>query len=126
MIYHVSCFICFFKQKTAYEMLISDWSSDVCASDLQRTGAESRVEADLDQLVLRGIRDLHRHVAVEQTLAEALGEQAHDLAELILVQLREDDDVVDRSGGRRVGKEWVRTGRSRWSRDVEKKKKQIK
>src|SRR3546814_3705205 len=35
----------FFKQKTAYEMRISDWSSDVCSSDLagvrctQRTGA---------------------------------------------------------------------------------------
>src|SRR3546814_5412179 len=27
------CF-CFFKQKTAYEMRISDWSSDVCSSDL--------------------------------------------------------------------------------------------
>src|SRR3546814_16509511 len=27
-------FFCFFKQKTAYEMLISDWSSDVCSSDL--------------------------------------------------------------------------------------------
>src|SRR3546814_1414328 len=27
--------ICFFKQKTAYEMRISDWSSDVCSSDLQ-------------------------------------------------------------------------------------------
>src|SRR3546814_9981202 len=26
----------FFKQKTAYEMRISDWSSDVCSSDLQR------------------------------------------------------------------------------------------
>src|SRR3546814_1565023 len=26
--------ICFFKQKTAYEMRISDWSSDVCSSDL--------------------------------------------------------------------------------------------
>src|SRR3546814_9170079 len=26
---------CFFKQKTAYEMRISDWSSDVCSSDLQ-------------------------------------------------------------------------------------------
>src|SRR3546814_3898157 len=25
---------CFFKQKTAYEMRISDWSSDVCSSDL--------------------------------------------------------------------------------------------
>src|SRR3546814_5861280 len=32
------CFTCslffFFKQKTAYEMRISDWSSDVCSSDL--------------------------------------------------------------------------------------------
>src|SRR3546814_3922374 len=30
------CFVCvfFFKQKTAYEMRISDWSSDVCSSDL--------------------------------------------------------------------------------------------
>src|SRR3546814_9681684 len=31
-----SC-IFFFKQKTAYEMRISDWSSDVCSSDLDRT-----------------------------------------------------------------------------------------
>src|SRR3546814_13320442 len=30
----VSCIFCFFKQKTAYEMRISDWSSDVCSSDL--------------------------------------------------------------------------------------------
>src|SRR3546814_8149258 len=29
----MSCFF-FFKQKTAYEMRISDWSSDVCSSDL--------------------------------------------------------------------------------------------
>src|SRR3546814_3460068 len=32
MPYHFS--VCFFKQKTAYEMRISDWSSDVCSSDL--------------------------------------------------------------------------------------------
>src|SRR3546814_2140644 len=31
------CF--FFKQKTAYDMRISDWSSDVCSSDLQVRGA---------------------------------------------------------------------------------------
>src|SRR3546814_13664839 len=30
------CGFCFFKQKTAYEMRISDWSSDVCSSDLYR------------------------------------------------------------------------------------------
>src|SRR3546814_4102609 len=29
-------FVFFFKQKTAYEMRISDWSSDVCSSDLDR------------------------------------------------------------------------------------------
>src|SRR3546814_3899470 len=28
------CSVLFFKQKTAYEMRISDWSSDVCSSDL--------------------------------------------------------------------------------------------
>src|SRR3546814_16092072 len=33
----------FFKQKTAYEMRISDWSSDVCSSDLSdRAGADAR------------------------------------------------------------------------------------
>src|SRR3546814_7250597 len=31
-------FVFLFKQKTAYEMRISDWSSDVCSSDLGRTG----------------------------------------------------------------------------------------
>src|SRR3546814_15287326 len=31
----VYCCFFFFKQKTAYEMRISDWSSDVCSSDLQ-------------------------------------------------------------------------------------------
>src|SRR3546814_3084104 len=30
----VVCYFLFFKQKTAYEMRISDWSSDVCSSDL--------------------------------------------------------------------------------------------
>src|SRR3546814_1505952 len=30
----MSLFFFFFKQKTAYEMRISDWSSDVCSSDL--------------------------------------------------------------------------------------------
>src|SRR3546814_9695293 len=30
------CCVFFFKQKTAYEMRISDWSSDVCSSDLEQ------------------------------------------------------------------------------------------
>src|SRR3546814_1278214 len=34
-------FVFLFKQKTAYDMRISDWSSDVCSSDLQRTNRSS-------------------------------------------------------------------------------------
>src|SRR3546814_1004567 len=33
-LYYIICSFFFFKQKTAYEMRISDWSSDVCSSDL--------------------------------------------------------------------------------------------
>src|SRR3546814_3813890 len=43
---HFLCFF-FFKQKTAYEMRISDWSSDVCSSDLQP--GVNREAAPLDE-----------------------------------------------------------------------------
>src|SRR3546814_3539829 len=38
------CYVFFFKQKTAYEMRISDWSSDVCSSDLP-VGTADQVHA---------------------------------------------------------------------------------
>src|SRR3546814_12062547 len=44
-------FVFFFKQKTAYEMRISDWSSDVCSSDLV---AAIGVERGLGRLVAFG------------------------------------------------------------------------
>src|SRR3546814_8933845 len=44
----VVVFVFFFKQKTAYEMRISDWSSDVCSSDL---GVERPIEIALDRIV---------------------------------------------------------------------------
>src|SRR3546814_13673276 len=37
LIVPIVMFFFFFKQKTAYEMRISDWSSDVCSSDLKAT-----------------------------------------------------------------------------------------
>src|SRR3546814_5044832 len=42
----------FFKQKTAYEMRISDWSSDVCSSDL----APNRNSGDVHQYVETPVR----------------------------------------------------------------------
>src|SRR3546814_14790027 len=43
-------FFFFFKQKTAYELRISDWSSDVCSSDLLALGAFRNVGADAECL----------------------------------------------------------------------------
>src|SRR3546814_3908875 len=50
----------FFKQKTAYEMRISDWSSDVCSSDLRRL-----MLAGHHDLGFRGRRPLHVLVLFE-------------------------------------------------------------
>src|SRR6184192_2311402 len=50
-------FFFFFKQKTAYEMSIGDWSSDVCSSDLLRAEfvPASRAElVELDEAVVGG------------------------------------------------------------------------
>src|SRR3546814_2561056 len=86
------CFFFFFKQKTAYEMRISDWSSDVCSSDL----VAGLVDRDRDA---NGIGHLDAVRAVSR-----VGQQ-HRLA------LGE----FERSEERRVGKECVSTCRSRWS-----------
>src|SRR3546814_2697352 len=51
MICIIECFLLltlfFFKQKTAYEMRISDWSSDVCSSDLLLAARPVALEHDL-------------------------------------------------------------------------------
>src|SRR3546814_6343551 len=48
-------FVFFFKQKTAYEMRISDWSSDVCSSDLierfEATGGEGIAREVLEDIL---------------------------------------------------------------------------
>src|SRR3546814_4201681 len=44
-------YIFFFKQKTAYEMRISDWSSDVCSSDLDTyIEKESSINEQIDRM----------------------------------------------------------------------------
>src|SRR3546814_3732652 len=83
----------FFKQKTAYEMRISDWSSDVCSSDLRdlQPGLGPRRQGDVGGEVLEARRVLVQHRAV------VVGPPGQ------------------RSEERRVGKECVSTCRYRWS-----------
>src|SRR3546814_6003486 len=80
-------FFFFFKQKTAYEMRISDWSSDVCSSDLSFP---------------LGVQHAETYVA---PCAVLVGDAAHVIHPL----------AGQRSEERRVGKECVSTCRSRWS-----------
>src|SRR3546814_11734704 len=46
----------FFKQKTAYEMRISDWSSDVCSSDLRLFDAARAADRGARDAADRGLR----------------------------------------------------------------------
>src|SRR3546814_14851490 len=55
---------CFFKQKTAYEMRIRDWSSDVCSSDLKVPpikASSNRIEHENRRLVFLRHARLHLH-----------------------------------------------------------------
>src|SRR3546814_3234009 len=94
----------FFKQKTAYERRISDWSSDVCSSDLcwdaSERGGDDGEDGDGRQKGLRCVTILR------------------------LLRLLRLIRPLRRSEERRVGKECVSTCRSRWSPYHQKKKKQ--
>src|SRR3546814_16809556 len=96
-------FVFFFKQKTAYEMRISDWSSDVCSSDL----LSHRQQLAVPPPVRRAAGD------------QLLGQRRLHPGEVVAHQDR------PRSEERRVGKECVSTCRSRWSPYTSKKKHMI-
>src|SRR3546814_3472017 len=112
--YTLVCFVVsyvlffFFKQKTAYEMRISDWSSDVCSSDLA-------VRSPGDRVASQRVHS-DRLVAPPHIIVGVL--QEGDLS--VRGSTYQDQSVfrrrpADRSEERRVGKECVRTCRSRWS-----------
>src|SRR3546814_1679111 len=84
------CRVFFFKQKTAYEMRISDWSSDVCSSDL-----EEKVPP-----FLRG---------------KGSGWVTAEYGMLPRATHTRGSREAARSEERSVGKECVSTCRSRWS-----------
>src|SRR3546814_12658588 len=94
-------------QKTAYEMHISDWSSDVGSSDLAR--ALHPLDHASEVPVARNALE-RRRIVEARNMAVRLAERPP--------QIR-----TDRSEESRVGKECVSTCRSRWSPSRSKKKK---
>src|SRR3546814_9526678 len=76
VLFCTSVFFFFFKQKTAYEMRISDWSSDVCSSDLAVPAHEvsSREDLDTAHAGIKGIAGTHRALAgTRELLAGEIG-----------------------------------------------------
>src|SRR3546814_10747312 len=125
----MGCVFFFFKQKTAYEMRISDWSSDVCSSDL-------RAEQDLRDAVRLAGRDGPEYgweelpgegafysPKLEFHLTDAIGrtwqcgtlQLDYVLPERLDASYVGEDGAKHRSEERRVGKECVSTCRSRWA-----------
>src|SRR3546814_8996101 len=91
----VTVVVFFCKQKTAYEMSISDWSSDVCSSDL------GLAATDRD----RPARELRRRFQGADAVSDVQR----------VWECRAQSGGSARSEERRVGKECVSTCRSRWS-----------
>src|SRR3546814_15658452 len=113
-------FFFFIKQKTAYEMRISDWSSDVCSSDLLR------------EMIHRGRRHRERRCAPNEHARDARAEldparddgaRGEDRELIAAVTFGHPRRFVpERSEERSVGNECVSTCRTRWSPYHEKKK----
>src|SRR3546814_15856847 len=122
----------FFKQKTAYEMRISDWSSDVCSSDLIReaypdvlsisgpqdyasvmsavhTALPPKRNKFIDIVPDTGVKLTPKHYAYLK-ISEGCN---HRCSFCIIPSMR--GNLVSRSSQeRRVGQECVRTCSSRW------------
>src|SRR3546814_8979118 len=106
-----------FKQKTAYDVRISDWSSDVCSSDLLLADPRPAGEGCLDA------RWHHHRVA---TRAQHDARAARRLGGRLRPRrskgaARRAARLLARSEETRAGKECVSTCRSRWTPDHSKK-----
>src|SRR3546814_4238888 len=107
----------FFKQKTAYEMRISDWSSDVCSSDLQvRHHRRAAFVIEFDHVLFGKLRERHLDHP-DRAFDERLARGDHRLRLLTAQHRVSNFGGVSqmRSEERRVGKECVSQCRSRWA-----------
>src|SRR3546814_15480194 len=100
-------FFFFFKQKTAYEMRISDWSSDVCSSDLAVSGRlrpdEFRTQAFIDRSAVAGLwlsalRVVEGVVGRWLDLRAVAHQIGHDHPNAVLLVVEHDRGAVEIGG----------------------------
>src|SRR3546814_17871621 len=126
----------FFKQKTAYEMRISDWSSDVCSSDLRADGVRRAPPVRrfwAKMLGPVGVASPDRKIAharaaadpgqpeIEEARFPEAEHHARDMNDQradprpYRVEDKENFGRKDRTEERSVGKKGVRAVKSRWA-----------
>src|SRR3546814_1079371 len=105
----------FFKQKTAYEMRISDWSSDVCSSD--RLGT-SRLETALLHQLDHPLGNVAAHGVVDPAPGQDHVRVVADLLRLVgqVVGVHADAVAADQAGAER---QEVQLGSGRFKRSEE-------
>src|SRR3546814_561639 len=127
------CTLFFFKQKTAYELRISDWRSDVCSSDLNRAepygvssvglpaprqrvgavdlGGPSIEEGGLEEALRRNLQVVgvsHLHVTDAEGALGCLDQSVHKIETLRLLATQPLEEAQDHKGGQAL----------RWRRQV--------
>src|SRR3546814_18412169 len=117
--------IFFFKQKTAYEVRISDWSSDVCSSDLSwpTTSAVGLPRSSRDTARIGTVRPLDLVPSTSSARAympgssspRGVGNTARPTWLPVVGSTLTSVNFITRTEERRGGNEWVRTLRIRWS-----------
>src|SRR3546814_10379724 len=108
-------FVFFFKQKTAYEMRISDWSSDVCSSDLAKHSDDILLDIPNPGTPER-IK--HKKLKIKRLPVDAkvIAPNLDKPNFIETTRVRNNPYMfANRSEERSVGKECVSTCRSRWS-----------
>src|SRR3546814_4403716 len=99
-VYCILCFF-FFKQKTAYEMRISDWSSDVCSSDLVEVWDRPRIllVATGDEILAPGCATRMPN-AIPDSLSLAIEQLCASAGANVVAALRLPDNERDRKSTR--------------------------
>src|SRR3546814_4887048 len=104
-------YVFFFKQKTAYEMSISDWSSDVCSSELELLNGQT-VALEPDVGIIAAGDAVESMAGIMGGEATAVTLDTTDI--YVEAAFWWPDAIMGRSEERRVGKEGDSTCRSRW------------
>src|SRR3546814_9406429 len=102
----------FFKQKTAYEMRISDWSSDVCSSDLDQSEDSLAIALEFSQPLV-GTQDFDELVGFTEAMAKPSSWSLDDSGKILRYpHVSPNQDFTVKVSGELLAADGTRLGRA--------------